>query len=252
MKLLNKKIKNKRGVTIVMALLFFLVATMVSSVLIGVSNTAKRKIIYDKLEQQALLTVSSLGEYIRDEIAKYEFQTVVVKTSNGKPSFSCTTTQGCDFEPLMDQIQNYAVNELFDSPFKRFNDCGYIKFRINIADSLGSELDDIKELYGLSDDYFGDVYVTVNVANAEYRDSGGSQATDTGIETLDITLELEGPVRASEDEVYKMSVYMKCNVLTDRNISYTETEDTTIVTETITSTYSWSKGVIERGIESNP
>lgn len=64
----QKKLKSGAGATILMALLFFLVAVMVSTVIISAAITATQTLRSRREAQQAYLTCSSAAQYIRDAL----------------------------------------------------------------------------------------------------------------------------------------------------------------------------------------
>lgn len=68
MKRLAQKLNCRRGASMLMALLLFLIAAMVSAVIITAAVSARSRVASDCAQQQTYLTVSSAAELLRDSI----------------------------------------------------------------------------------------------------------------------------------------------------------------------------------------
>lgn len=79
----QKKLKSGAGATILMALLFFLVAVMVSTVIISAAITATQTLRARREAQQAYLTCSSAAQYIRDALLEEPGYRVEFKQRQG-------------------------------------------------------------------------------------------------------------------------------------------------------------------------
>ena len=79
----QKKLKSGSGATILMALLFFLVAVMVSTVIISAAITATQTLRSRREAQQAYLTCSSAAQYIRDALLEKPGYRVEFKQQQG-------------------------------------------------------------------------------------------------------------------------------------------------------------------------
>lgn len=79
----KKKLKSGAGATILMALLFFLVAVMVSTVIISAAITATQTLRSRREAQQAYLTCSSAAQYIRDALLEAPGYRVEFKQRQG-------------------------------------------------------------------------------------------------------------------------------------------------------------------------
>lgn len=79
----QKKLKSGAGATILMALLFFLVAVMVSTVIISAAITATQTLRSRREAQQAYLTCSSAAQYIRDALLEESGYRVEFKQRQG-------------------------------------------------------------------------------------------------------------------------------------------------------------------------
>lgn len=88
MQTVKGKLKSKRGVTIIMALVFFLIAAIIGSIVITAASASVGRLTHLRREQQAYLTVSSAAKLARDVIADTKFTAVVV--DGGSPSYSVT------------------------------------------------------------------------------------------------------------------------------------------------------------------
>ena len=77
MKRLAQKLQDRRGASMLMALLLFLVAAMVSAVIIAAAVSARSRVASDRAQQQTYLTVSSAAELLRGSIegGSGDFQT---------------------------------------------------------------------------------------------------------------------------------------------------------------------------------
>ena len=64
----GRKLNSKRGVTIVMALLFFVIAAIIGSIVITAASASSGRLSHIHNEQQAYLTVSSAAKLARGEI----------------------------------------------------------------------------------------------------------------------------------------------------------------------------------------
>lgn len=63
-----EKLNSKNGVTIIMALVFFLIAAIIGSVVITAASSNAGRLTHMRGEQQAYLTVSSAAKLVRDEV----------------------------------------------------------------------------------------------------------------------------------------------------------------------------------------
>ena len=66
MKRLAQKLNCRRGASMLMALLLFLIAAMVSAVIITAAVSARSRVASDRAQQQTYLTVSSAAALLRD------------------------------------------------------------------------------------------------------------------------------------------------------------------------------------------
>lgn len=121
MKRLAQKLQDRRGASMLMALLLFLVAAMVSAVIIAAAVSARSRVASDRAQQQTYLTVSSAAELLRGSIesGSGDFQTREVtlyydrsKQHIYRPVSNTRTDTTGDFAFLM----NNAIKQLLDTP----------------------------------------------------------------------------------------------------------------------------------------
>lgn len=82
---IKKKMKSKKGTSIFFGLLLFLVASILSTVMLSASVTAVKRVASDKKSEQKYLTCSSAAKLLRDAI---------VSTSVNYHQVTVTKTQG--------------------------------------------------------------------------------------------------------------------------------------------------------------
>jgi len=251
----------------VMALMFFLVAVMVSSVVIAVSNTATRKMTADRDQQQAYLTVTSVADYIQSEISKYQFSVTDIVSSNQDVQADSTTMEAiqcsCDFKPLMDRIANYMYAKNFSEKERialnlKLEPVTKEVFKIHFSQDTRDKLNNN---YFFEDGDIEDVKVTISVEeNAENENTKQS---------LDICITIESCATGSgnsDSDVsdYVMTVYMKSNqtsskkttieLASDHNKNITEADQkwtSDLIIEETSSTYFWVTGIVEKGYGQN-
>lgn len=83
---IQKKLKNKRGASIVLALVFFLVAAVIGGIVLASAASNSGRFSHIRKEQQAYLTISSAAKIVREEIKNQNFKvnsTVVKVTKSG-------------------------------------------------------------------------------------------------------------------------------------------------------------------------
>ena len=121
MKRLAQKLQDRRGASMLMALLLFLVAAMVSAVILAAAVSARSRVASDRAQQQTYLTVSSAAELLRGSIegGSGDFQTREVtlyydrsKQHVYKPVSNTPTDATGDFAFLM----NDAIKQLLQTP----------------------------------------------------------------------------------------------------------------------------------------
>ena len=121
MKRLAQKLQDRRGASMLMALLLFLVAAMVSAVIIAAAVSARSRVTSDRAQQQTYLTVSSAAELLRGSIegGSGDFQTREVtlyydrsKQHVYRPVSNTRTGATGDFAFLM----NNAIKQLLLTP----------------------------------------------------------------------------------------------------------------------------------------
>jgi len=99
------KLKSNNGVSILVAILYLLAASMVISVILAAANTATKNFNSEHKQQQAYLTVSSAAMYMRDELGSYTY-TITEQQGSKTPAYDVKNTEdtasdACHFAPLM-------------------------------------------------------------------------------------------------------------------------------------------------------
>lgn len=135
MRRVRDKLRDSRGVTILMALFALLVASMVCIVILGASVTAAKQAKLDQEHEQDMLLLQSAGELIASNIANeattvtYSTTTTYTKSTgtgtkgtggSGAPSYSSSTSTdgptvsaGC---LIRNELQVAAEQVIVDSP----------------------------------------------------------------------------------------------------------------------------------------
>ena len=100
-----KKLHDKRGATILMALFLLLLATMVSTVILTAVASVSKHITRDREAQQAYLTVSSAAELLRDSIQSATYdrldqeETTYKRNDRGRLVVDQTSSTHTETEP---------------------------------------------------------------------------------------------------------------------------------------------------------
>ena len=71
---MRQKLNSRRGASLLIALLYFLVCGLVAAVIIGAAMTNVQKLKGARQRQQAYDSVSSAAQLIRDEMTRVEYQ----------------------------------------------------------------------------------------------------------------------------------------------------------------------------------
>lgn len=120
MTFLRKKLHNETGSSMLMALLFLLVAILVSVVILSAAISATAAVRSDQAQQQAMLTVSSAAELLRDSLASeegsYKEITTFVYPYNAKYGTPTTSKTTQEASGNFSEILNNAVKFLGQYP----------------------------------------------------------------------------------------------------------------------------------------
>jgi len=88
----RQKLKSKRGASIVLALIFFLVCAAIGGIVLASAASNAGRLSHIRQEQQAYLTASSAAKLVRDELAGIGFTGEYIKTTTST-SDSTTPTE---------------------------------------------------------------------------------------------------------------------------------------------------------------
>ena len=117
---IKKKLRSKQGTSIFFGLLLFLIASILSTVMLSASVTAVKSVESDRKTEQSYLTCSSAAKMLRDAIENIKIEkktttTIVgtqttedVKWSKMVQNTAKATDQIADF--LLDYVKNYNKN----------------------------------------------------------------------------------------------------------------------------------------------
>lgn len=118
---LTRKLKNDGGVTLVLALVFFLICAVIGSVVLAAATSASGRMAGLVQQQQSYYTVSSAAEYFRDETLS---RTVTLNQSAVRENADSTDTEDLKFgdpeirvssDAERKQVVNAAVGGVLDS-----------------------------------------------------------------------------------------------------------------------------------------
>ena len=219
MRAVTKKLKSRRGVTIIMAMVFFLVCAVIGSIVLATAGTNAGRLSHMRSGQQAHLTVSSAAGLVRDEITGMIF--VEVKES---PS-EYFTGEGYSQTARNDSV----LSDIFNQITKSFLGTGSFateSFTIS-AEGLGEVTATVTAGARGADNKFP---VMIALKNADEKNPYEMLVTVTGI------IETNPSTRTVTESRY---------VDDGENEPYYEPYDITISVTTTTFTY--GKGIITVG-----
>ena len=109
---IKKKLKSTDGVTILFALLGFMVAAMVSITIITAATSMAKRVHSDTAEEQTHLTLTSAAELVEAEMEKTTY-TLVTKSEGGKTIETGTAegTFGEEMEKLIGIVNQWYAGE---------------------------------------------------------------------------------------------------------------------------------------------
>lgn len=115
-----KKLNTSNGATMLMALLFMLVAVIVSVVTVTAAISATQTISKDREQQQAYLTVSSAALFLREQIVGQSYVTeetkyyedASYKIESGKTEVSVKKSFDCCLSDVLEDCVEKAINGL--------------------------------------------------------------------------------------------------------------------------------------------
>ncbi len=91
---INQKLKSEKGTSIFFGLLLFLVASVVSVVILEGAVTTVKRVESDRKAEQNYLTCSSAAKLLRDEIANSKVAQITTVTKNNKSEVTETKWRG--------------------------------------------------------------------------------------------------------------------------------------------------------------
>lgn len=111
MKKIKNKLNNNHGVSILFGLLLFMVASMVSIVIISASSTSAKRSYYTSSSVQESQAVESLALFMKKEINNKTISYNYVKNKDGSYTLKTTTGSDSSFNDQIQKITTYIVND---------------------------------------------------------------------------------------------------------------------------------------------
>lgn len=226
-KKINKKLKSQEGTSIFFGLLLFLVASVVSVVILDGAVTAMKRVESDRKAEQNYLTCSSAAKLLRDAIENSSVRWEEKVTTDGTKSETKTSwsgaTKGSDTK---DKFAEFLKNYIEDYSAKSELIPKYTKtFTISVPSDLTGKEEEL-----------GEVTAVMEIKKSE-SDSGTS---DTGFDII-VLLTV-----GSGSDTCQMNLSLSGNADTKRN----ETTGTGSATINYTYiTYTWETADIFYGKE---
>lgn len=153
MKQLHNKLNDRAGATILMALLFMLVATMVSAVILSAATTAAKTLRTRRDNQQAYLTCSSAALYLRDALLEEDsgyqvsftqrYNDETLNREDGDPQKTVTARDGEDIRKIVDALlaaylsKEDKLGPFDDNPAQQLTAATY---RLTVGDTAPVEI----------------------------------------------------------------------------------------------------------------
>lgn len=114
MKKIKNKLNNNHGVSILFGLLLFMVASMVSIVIISASSTSAKRSYYTSSSIQESQAVESLALFMKKEISNKEVSFTFKKDKNGNYIFDENAEHSKNdnfFDVQLKELATYLIND---------------------------------------------------------------------------------------------------------------------------------------------
>ena len=108
---IENKLNNSHGVSILFGLLLFMVASMVSIVIISASSTSAKRSYYTSSSVQESQAVESLALFMKKEINNKTISYSYEKNKDGSYTLNTTTGSDSSFNNQIQKITTYIVND---------------------------------------------------------------------------------------------------------------------------------------------
>lgn len=145
-----QKLKSRRGASIILALMFFLVCAVIGGAVLASSVSNAGRLSHQAEEQQAYLTVSSAAKLVRDELSGISFSAVDTDHPDLLNSFDLVS----DANSLSDVVSE-MVKDIYDGVQTMTL---YHDFSVSSDDPA---LEDVTALLTMSDSGSGKYSITV-------------------------------------------------------------------------------------------
>lgn len=238
-KRVNQKLKSEKGTSIFFGLLLFLVASMVSIVILNGAVTTVKRVESDRKAEQNYLTCSSAAKLLRDEIVNSQVAKVKTVTEQKKSNNSVASTKTSitwkgtsvsagTADGTTNEFATYFQKYLED--YSKSKDNGAVgtytkKFTISVPSNLQDQKE--KEAFGeVTAELTIEEAAKVNETSPSGFDIFVKLMTGTGSDTCQMFLQVSG--KASPEKIE-----------TTETSTGTENGTGKTVTTTTTTTYSW-------------
>ena len=142
--MLKRKLRSESGVTLLMALLFFLLCALGSSVVLAAGSTASGRIAGLEQDQQAFYTVTSAAQVLQESIGEGEF-TAVAETTVEAGGSSYPFTKRDYVDPVNPTKSCLLGNLMKNASIEVYNDGGTRKA---YTDTLTIQPESDSDLFG--------------------------------------------------------------------------------------------------------
>lgn len=210
MKIVRKKLASKCGASIVLALVFFLICTVVGGIVLTSAVSNAGRLSHAESEQQAYLTSSSAAQLVRDELQNQEFQAVTTTVDANAPTTVYPSTPSGQI--LAETVTAWAKYRMGDS---------LLPSGVLTITATEDSIDDITATFSMDETYA--ITVIFRLADAEVQ----------------YPLTLKIPATAQEDTVTAVNRIVE-TVNGVETIRYE-----TVITTTLS--IQWGTGTITKG-----
>lgn len=220
-----QKLKSNRGASILMALLIFLLAAVVSGIILTAATSAMHHLRNDRTAQQNYLTVSSAAELIREEILQDSYARILSK----------------------EYTRDALGNETMTVSAEEEKHEGLLAPWLNAGIDGSNTARDTVSVKGVTDTLLVDIPVgageNLQTVQAKFTMDPTAESTATKI-VVELSLKPDGEREAAED--CRMTLTINGSK-TDTRSSITADENKRV--ETVTTKISWNAAKITKGMQ---
>lgn len=103
----KQKLKSKRGASIILALVFFLICAVVGSIVLASASSNAGRLSHMRDEQQAYLTVSSAAKLVREELEGQRYTVVATSVDEVAPIYEYPQVATGSLAAMMNEWAGY-------------------------------------------------------------------------------------------------------------------------------------------------